>query len=88
MIALTALEAKLRAISPELEDVIAVLRVVQGATGLGGQAAQTGLDIAGAAVQALEDHAAGAITHDQLLAQIAQAHADTAADRAAEDAAP
>lgn len=88
MSALTAIEAKLRSISPELEDVIAVLRVVQGATGLGGPAAQTGLDIAAAALKALEDHASGSITHEQLMAQIAQAHADTAADRASEDAAP
>lgn len=88
MSVLPALEAKIRAISPELEDVIAVLQVVFAATGLGGAASTTGLDIARSALAALNAHAAGEITHEQLLAQIAKGHADTAADRAAEDATP
>jgi len=87
MSALTAIENKLRAISPELEDVLAVLRVVQSATQLGGSSAATALTVLDAALKALEAGASGAITHEQLMQQLTQAHADLAGDRAAEDAA-
>jgi hypothetical protein len=83
---LTTIVSKLRAISPELEDVIAVLQVIQSATTLGGTSASTGLAVVAAALKSLEDHAAGAITHEQLLSQIAQAQQDLAADRQLEDA--
>jgi hypothetical protein len=83
---LTTVVDKLRAISPELEDVIAVLQVIQSATKLGGASASTGLAVVAAALQSLEDHVAGIITHEQLLSQIAQAQQDLAADRQVEDA--
>ena len=83
---LTTLEDKLRAISPELEDVIAVLMVIQQATKLGGASASTGLAVVAAAIKALEQQAAGALTHQDLLDHLAQAQSDLFADRAAEDA--
>lgn len=86
MSTLTAIEHKLRAISPELEAVLSVLQVAQSVTGLGGPAAATGLKILDAALKALESHASGAITHEQLMTELSRAHADMAADRSAEDA--
>lgn len=82
---LTALEAKLRAISPELEAVVSVLQVAQSVTGLGGKSAATGLQVLAAALQALESQAAGAITHQQLLDQLHEAHDTLATNREAED---
>jgi hypothetical protein len=87
MSALTAIEVKLRRISPELEAVVSVLQVAQSVTGLGGDAARTGLRVLDAALKALEANAAGFTTHEELMREMAQAHADLAADRAAEDAA-
>lgn len=84
---LTTLVDKLRSISPELEDVIAVLQVIQSATKLGGASASTGLAVVAAALRALEDKTAGRLTHQDFLDQIAQAQQDLAADRATEDAA-
>lgn len=86
MSTLTAIEIKLRAISPDLEAVLAVLQVAQSVTGLGGASAATGLKVLDAALKALEANAAGTVTHEVLMQQLAQAHADLAADRAAEDA--
>lgn len=83
---LTAIEDKLRTISPELEDVIAVLQVIQSATKIGGASAATGLAVVEAALKALEGSASGALTHAALLDQLAQAQQDLAADRKAEDA--
>jgi hypothetical protein len=86
MSTLTAITDKLRAISPELEDLVSFLMVVQGATNLGGAAAATGLAVIDGALRALEQTAAGALTPDELMEQFRQAHADLAADRAGEDA--
>lgn len=86
MSTLTAIIDKLRSISPELEDVVAVLQVVQSATKIGGAAATTGLAVVASALDALEHSAAGHITHEQLMQQLQQSHEDLRADRAAEDA--
>src|SRR5690242_13725964 len=83
---LTNLETKLLSISPELEDVVAGLQVVQSATQLGGSSASTGLAIIAAVLKSLDAKVAGALTHTDFLAQIAQAAADLKADRTAEDA--
>ncbi len=86
MSTLTAIENKLRAISPDLEAVLSVLQVAQSVTGLGGASAATGLKVLDAALKALEANAAGTLTHEQLVQQLEKAHADLAADRTAEDA--
>jgi ribosomal protein L12E/L44/L45/RPP1/RPP2 len=86
MSALTNLEAKLLAISPELEAVIAVLQVAQSVTGLGGPSAAVGIKVLDAALKALEKNASGVLTHDELMAQVTEAHGTLAAARATEDA--
>lgn len=83
---LTSIVNKLRSISPELEDLVTFLQVIQSATKLGGASASTGLAVVAAALKALEDKTSGAITHEQFLSQIAQAQADLSADRQGEDA--
>lgn len=86
MSALTATVEKLRSISSRLEDVVAVLQVVESATGIGGSAAATGLAIVRSALHALEESSSGAMTHEELMMQLDQAHALLAAARADEDA--
>jgi len=89
MSALSSISDKIRAADPKILDaVISFLELVQAATGIGGTTTHAGLEAVGAGLRALDSHAAGAITHDQLIAQIAHAHAQTAADRADQDAAP
>lgn len=85
MSALTAIETKLRGISPELEAVVSVLQVAQSVTGLGGAAAESGLKILDSALKALEAGASGALTHEQMMAEIQAQHAALASSRAAED---
>ncbi len=83
---ITAITERLRSISPDLEDVVAVLQVIQAATKLGGPVAATALAVIDAALRGLESSASGAITHEDLMMQLGKAHEDLQVDRATEDA--
>lgn len=86
MSTLTALEAKLLALAPELEAIVSVLQVAQTVTGMGGSGAAVGLKILDAALKALEANAQGVVTHADLMGQLHQAGAELAGARAGEDA--
>lgn len=77
---------ELRALSPKIEPVLAVLEVAQAVTGLGGARAAEGLKILETALKSLGDGASGALTHDQVMAQLAAIRLGVAADEAGEDA--
>ena len=83
---LTKVFDKLRDLAPEGEAVIAVLEVVQSVTKLGGDGAAEGLRLLDAALKALESGSHDAVTHAQILGQVAALHDQSAGDRAREDA--
>lgn len=83
---LTKIFDKLRGMAPEGEAIIAVLEVAQSVTGLGGAGAAEGLRLLDAALRALEAGSHDAVTHEQILAQVAALHDQSAGDRAKEDA--
>ena len=83
---LTKLFDKLRGLAPEGEAIVAVLEVAQSITGLGGAGAAEGLRLLDAALKALESGTHDAVTHEQILAQVAALHDQSAGDRAKEDA--
>ncbi|HET9893212.1 MAG TPA: hypothetical protein VFQ42_22230 [Mycobacterium sp.] len=87
MSTLTEYFDKIRALAPEVEPLVAVVEVAQSVTGIGGPGAATALKVLDAALQTLAAGAAGSLTHDQMMAQIAQFHANLRQDQSAEDAA-
>lgn len=70
-----------------IEPAFAVIAIAQQVTGLGGESAAMGIKVLDAAVKALEQAARGAITHDEVMAELAKLSAglrsnDDAADTA------
>lgn len=77
----------LRGIRPEADVALEILAVAQSITGIGGPGAATAIKVLRSAFDALDAHAAGSITHEELLQQLERAHAELAVARASEDAA-
>lgn len=78
---------KLRGLTPEADVALEVLAVAQSVTGIGGASAATAIKVLKAAFDALGEHEAGHLTHEQLLAGLAKSHEALALARAGEDAA-
>jgi hypothetical protein len=77
---------KLRGLAPEADIALEILAVAQSITGVGGPSAATGIKVLRSAFAALDSHAAGHLTHEELMQHLVQAHEQLASIRAIEDA--
>lgn len=69
-----------------IEPLVAFVRVVRAATGIGGSSAEHALDVIDAALKSLDDHAAGKATAELTTQRIEALTATLAANNAAADA--
>lgn len=81
-----ALRAKLSHLAPEIDPILSVLEVAQAATGLGGAGVALGIKLIESALAALASQQAGALTHDQLVARLAELKAEASTQIAAIEA--